>query len=73
VKTLEESFEREQQTVAKLHQKHAEELNHMEKEMREQLNSERERLLNQIRELTVMKKHATTEVCIQTSETCVSS
>lgn len=62
MKTSEESVEREQEMTAELCQKHAEEVNHIKREMREQLNVERERLLNQIRELTVMKEHASVEV-----------
>ena len=62
MRTLEESTEREQQAMATLRQKHAEEVSQMEKEMREELNLERERLLNQIRELTIMKQHASAEV-----------
>lgn len=62
LKSFEESVEREQQMTAELCQKHADEVNQIKKEMREQLNTERERLLNQIRELTVIKEHANAEV-----------
>lgn len=62
LKMFEESVEREQQMTAELCQKHAEEVKQTKKDMREQFNAERERLLNQIRELTVMKEHASTEV-----------
>ena len=53
--------------TAELSQKHAEEVRQIKKEMREQLNAERERLLNQIRELTVMKEHKRLEVLHTTS------
>ncbi len=48
--------------TAELCQKHAEEMTRVKTEMREELRSERERLLNQIRELTIMKERASAEV-----------
>lgn len=62
LKTFEESVEREQQMTAELCHRHAEEVNQMKREIREQFNAERERLLNQIRELTVMKENTSAEV-----------
>lgn len=48
--------------TAELCQTHAEEVNKVKRELREQFNAERDRLLNQIRELTVMKEHASAKV-----------
>lgn len=62
MRILEGAVEKEQQVTAELCQKHAQEVVEIKKQMREQLSIERERLLNQIRELTVMKEHANAEV-----------
>ncbi len=62
MKAVKESVQRDQEVIAKLHQSHADEISKITKEARAQLQSERERLLNQIRELTVMKAHASAEV-----------
>lgn len=58
VKYLEESVAKDQKSITDLHQRHAEEVAEVKREMMEQLTSERERLLNQIRELTTLKDHA---------------
>ena len=62
MKALKETTERDQEVIAKLHQSHADEVSNITKQARMQLQNERERLLNQIRELTAMKAHATAEV-----------
>lgn len=72
VNTLEGSVERDQKMLAELCQKHAEEVNQVKKEMRAQLNTERERLLNQIRELTVIKEHTSAQVSMVHGTTIVS-
>ena len=59
MRILEGTVEKE---TTELCQKHAQEVAEIKKQMREQLSIERERLLNQIRELTVMKEHAKAEV-----------
>ena len=48
--------------IAQLHRSRLEEVAQVKKEMGEQLKDERGRLLNQIRELTVMKEQANAEV-----------
>ena len=59
---LEESAAREKEALTKLCQNHAEEISRVREEMGEQLTVERERLLNQIRELTIMNQHTSAEV-----------
>lgn len=62
LRAVKETVERDQEVIAKLHQSHANEVSKIKQEGREQLQSERERLLNQIRELTVMNAHTNAEV-----------
>jgi len=47
-----------------LRQTHVVELAELQRKMRGQLEAERERLLNQIRELTRMKEEANAKVCL---------
>lgn len=63
MRCLEESTDKDQEKIAELHQTHADVVAQIKRDMGEQLKDERERLLNQIRELTVMKEQANTEVC----------
>ena len=57
IRNLEENAEKK---IIELHSSHAEGIAQVKKQARQQL--ERERLLNQIRELTIMKESATAEV-----------
>ena len=56
------SAEEYQKKMATLLKDHAEEVTQVKKQMRQQLESERKRLLNQIRELTIIKEQANAEV-----------
>ena len=59
---MKETAERDEEVIAKLHQSHEEEVSRIKRQGMEQLQKERERLLNQIRELTVMNAHTNAEV-----------
>ena len=63
VSELEDHLFQKQEMERELRQTHVVELAEMQQKMRRQLEAERERLLNQIRELTRMKEDANAKVC----------
>lgn len=65
VRSLEESAQKDQEKITELQLTHIEEVAQIKRDKGEQLKEERERLLNQIRELTITKEKASAEVQTQ--------
>ena len=59
---MKQTVANDQEVIESLHRSHADEVNRITRQASESLQNERERLLNQIRELTVMKAHVSAEV-----------